>query len=868
MSKAAARPRSFLGRLRAPGWLVVLASLIALSALQFHALAASQAALPRLTAVSAKVDGRTTAVVIEATEPVPYEVRQPDPLTVVGELRNVDGSRVTNLQPVVAHEPVSGLTVEQGKSDDGTSVTRVRIGLTRPARHTVKSSRNLISVQFESSGGVPVTAEKPVAESAVPASPIEPVDKAPDGEPAAAAPASAPGAAKPAARLPLQRETAPQPPPTQAPPSKPATELTAIQPTLDGDAVRITLTGNGYLAPTQVLQVTTPPPRLVLDFQGVRQAVPAVVAVGQGLVKQIRVGPFSQQPQVTRVVLDLTRQTPHRVERAGDAVVVIVGEAAGPAASKTSVGERVEAGPAVVARNGAGTGRVGPKLDAAPVVPAATPSPRPDPPRADPAATDPPKPEPSRPEPRKAEPVKLEPLKPVTQKPDPPAPPPAAVTALRTQAPGVGQMIPQGRGDKQYTGFPVSFDFTGADLRQVIRTFAEDAGLNIVLDPAVQGSVDVNFRDVPWDQALDLILRSNKLGYTLEGSVVRIAPLIVLAEEEKQRQQLVDAQAMSGQLGVVTRALSYAKAEDLSELLKQSTLTTRGQVQVDKRTNTIIIRDLPAALAVAESLLTTLDKAQPQVEIEARIVQTTRSSAQALGVQWGFNAKANSELGNTLPTTFPAQGSISGRVGGAQGNVEAPARSMVPTGVNLGVSSPTTSVGIAMGSLTGAFNLELALSALVKKGQGRILSTPRVVMQNNVEAEVYQGTQIPIQTVSNNTVTVTFKDAALSLRVTPQITAADTVIMNITLENATPDYSRQVNGIPPIDTQRARTQVLVRDNETTVLGGVVVSQSQSTNDKVPIMSRIPLLGWLFKRDTSNDGNTELLIFITPRIIRQ
>jgi type IV pilus assembly protein PilQ len=209
--------------------------------------------------------------------------------------------------------------------------------------------------------------------------------------------------------------------------------------------------------------------------------------------------------------------------------------------------------------------------------------------------------DPPRVEPPKAESSRVDVLPPVPPSPGPVQPASAAM----------GQMLAQARGDKQYSGFPVSFDFTGADLRSVIRTFAEDAGLNIVLDPAVQGSVDVNFRDVPWDQALDLILRSNKLGYTLEGSVVRIAPLAVLAEEEKQHQALSDAQAMSGQLSVLTRSLSYAKAEELSELLLKSTLTPRGQVQVDKRTNTIIIRDLPAALTMAENLLITLDRAQP-----------------------------------------------------------------------------------------------------------------------------------------------------------------------------------------------------------------------------------------------------------------
>ena len=161
----------------------------------------------------------------------------------------------------------------------------------------------------------------------------------------------------------------------------------------------------------------------------------------------------------------------------------------------------------------------------------------------------------------------------------------------------------------------------------------------------------------------------------------------------------------------------------------------------------------------------------------------------------------------------------------------------------------------------------MALSALESQGQGRILSTPRVSTQNNIEAEITQGIQIPIQTVANNTVTVTFKDAALTLKVKPQITAANTVIMQISVENASPDFSRSVNGIPPIDTQRAQTTVLVADGETTVIGGIYLSREQTTEGRVPMLHRIPLLGWLFKRDELSDESRELLIFITPRITR-
>jgi type IV pilus assembly protein PilQ len=183
------------------------------------------------------------------------------------------------------------------------------------------------------------------------------------------------------------------------------------------------------------------------------------------------------------------------------------------------------------------------------------------------------------------------------------------------------------------------------------------------------------------------------------------------------------------------------------------------------------------------------------------------------------------------------------------------------------VPGATSDVNLALGSVNGAFNLDVALSALETSGNGRILSTPRVTTQNNIAAEMTQGVQIPIQTVSNNTVTVTFRDAALTLRVTPQITAANTVIMQINLENASPDFSRAVNGVPPINTQRAITSVLVSDGQTTVIGGIYISQEQAATDRTPGVSRVPLLGWLFRRDTLNDTSTELLVFITPRIIK-
>jgi type IV pilus assembly protein PilQ len=428
-----------------------------------------------------------------------------------------------------------------------------------------------------------------------------------------------------------------------------------------------------------------------------------------------------------------------------------------------------------------------------------------------------------------------------------------------TQTPGE-QLVRQGR---QYTGHPVTLDFQQADLRLVLRAFNEISGLNIVIDPTVQGSVDVALRDVPWDQALDIILRANKLGYILDGTIVRIAPLTVLADEEAQRRKLAEEQALAGQLQVLTKTLSYARAEELQALLTRSALSQRGTVQVDPRTNTLIITDLQDRLATASELIATLDRAQPQVEIEARIVQTNRNFARELGVQWGFNGRVDPALGNATNLAFPNNGSLSGRVGPTQGP------NSDPTAVNLGVGAATSAVGLTLGSVNGAFNLDMALSALEQSGNGRILSTPRVSTLNNVEAQVMQGVQIPLQTIANNTVTVTFKDAALLLTVTPQITAADTVIMKIQLENATPDFSRAAGpaAIPPIDTQRAITTLLVNDGQTTVIGGIYTSNQQNLTNRTPGLGQIPLLRWLFRRDRVSDDSRELLIFITPRIIR-
>jgi type IV pilus assembly protein PilQ len=601
--------------------------------------------------------------------------------------------------------------------------------------------------------------------------------------------------------------------------SNPSSAIRDIRVARRGTATAVTLHSTGRLMVSGVEESKEGPPKLYIDLPNATSALSGTTPIGAGPVDAVRVGLNIKNPLVTRVTMDLTRSAPYRLESSenGNDLTVVFDPPAGaadtPPASARGVLQSPQAGAAPQAQ--------GPPQAAA-----------------------------------------------QAGQPAPVQPAPAAQGAVGQPPQPVGPV-------QRFTGFPVSLDFQGADLRAVLRTFAEISGLNIVIDPSIQGTVDVALRDVPWDQALDIILRANRLGYVIDGTIVRIAPLTVLADEEAQRQKLTEAQALAGTLTTMTRTLSYARAELVQPLLTATVLSQRGSITTDVRTNTLIITDLAERLTRAGDLISTLDRPEPQVEIEARIVQTTRDFARRIGVQWGFNGRAVSELANTLPLAFPNSAQLGGRTGGNEaGNVGAgteirqgPAADAASTVINLPIPGASTGIGLALGAINGAFNLDVALSALEDSGQGRLLSTPRVTTQNNIAATIEQGVQIPIQTVANNTVTVSFRPAALRLNVTPQITASNTVIMIIEVVNEAPDFSRAINGIPPIDSQNARTQVLVNNGETTVIGGIYVSREQSSQDRTPGLYRIPLLGWLFQRNELTDESRELLIFITPRIIR-
>jgi type IV pilus assembly protein PilQ len=454
----------------------------------------------------------------------------------------------------------------------------------------------------------------------------------------------------------------------------------------------------------------------------------------------------------------------------------------------------------------------------------------------------------------------------------------AAVLVVGSTLAGVGaapqeQQTPNLR---QFSGSPIDVDYQAANLRTVLRQLSEIGGINLVIDSSVPNaaSIDLKLVQVPWDQVMAVILRSGQLTYTLDGTVLRVLTREARTKELDDEARQKKASEAAPDLDMVRLRLNYATAADVSKLLEDARMISeRGSVEFEERTNMLIIKDVPGNIDDIQTLVAELDRPEPQVEIEAKILRTNRDTAKALGVQWGFNGRMTPELGNTTGLGFPNNGTIGGRVSEqgpvSQGpnDVRATDLERSATAINLPATGANSAFGLSMGAINGAFGLDVALSALEHEGKATILSTPRVTTQNNKQAEITQGFQVPIQIVANNTVTVQFKDAALKLTVLPQITAANTVIMGIVLENGTPDFSRAVNGNPSINTQRAQTQVQVPDGVTTVIGGILQSQQTTNTDQTPGLGRMPLLGWLFKRTDNREESQELLIFITPRIIR-
>lgn len=420
--------------------------------------------------------------------------------------------------------------------------------------------------------------------------------------------------------------------------------------------------------------------------------------------------------------------------------------------------------------------------------------------------------------------------------------------------------------EKKYQGEIFTFDFTDIDIKDLFKFIADISGLNIILDPKVSGKITLKLVDVPWDQALDLICKSQGLGYAIEGNVIRIAPLSVLAKEAEERRKQKEQEELVRPMRTIIRPLSYATSSEVAGLVRKM-LSPKGTIDEDSRTNTLIITDIDTKIPAIESLIDSLDLRIPQVIIEARMVETTREFFQGIGIQWGFRGIMSPAYGTNTSLIFPNSlylygDNIVSTKGGIGGNPLGGYAVNLPT-----AQAPNAAILLSAGNKLDTFRLDLALSALENQGQGRILSNPKIATQNNKQAEIRQGYQIPVQTIANNTVTTTYVNATLSLQVKPQITAEDTIIMDVTVENNRPDFTNLVYATPPIITQKAKTTILMDNGSTAVLGGILVGRDEIAQSGIPLLSHLPIVKYLFKNKNITRENRELLIFLTPRIIK-
>jgi type IV pilus assembly protein PilQ len=419
--------------------------------------------------------------------------------------------------------------------------------------------------------------------------------------------------------------------------------------------------------------------------------------------------------------------------------------------------------------------------------------------------------------------------------------------------------------EKKFTGDPISVNLKDVDLKDFFRLIHEISGLNVVLDPSVHGTVTLVLDQVPWDQALEIVLRNNGLTKEIDGNVLRIATQDTLKREADQRRDLLKAESEAVEMVTVTRVLNYAQANTMVATIKKF-LTARGDVFADIRSNTLIIRDIPSSIPKIDNLLRQIDRKSQQVEIDARVVQTSRNFAREIGTEFGFSAPTgvtgNTAVGGLTGATgflSPVIHSIAAPFSSSSGST-----GQIPLNTSLGATSPTS--GFTFATQGHNYAIDFVLSLMESRGVGKILSEPKGITQNNEKLTVKQGQQIPIQTNINNTISTQYVDAVLKLEVTPQITAEGTVFLDVTIENTQIDKAISVQGEPGLDTQSTQTKVIVADGGTVVIGGVVITNQNTTIDQVPLLGNVPLIGNLFKHTSISVSTQELMFFVTPRIL--
>jgi type IV pilus assembly protein PilQ len=663
-------------------------------------------------------------------------------------------------------------------------------------------------------------------------------------------------------------------------------ELQRVNVVRGADEIRVEINARGAVTPK--LSTADSPARVVVDLPGTVMATgQRHITVGSAGVKGVRIGTDGQTPPTTRIVVDLEHACRYELSPSADGKMVLTLHTQQAAAASTSgspfaarVMEVTPKAQPVVA-----DAAVAPKVATESAVPALKPV------AASASSTDFVFVEPTYATKTSAADTAAEPtersqeaaakfadktaaeLLPVSMNAAQSSQSTASSTGIQPavnlaaeQKAQAGQQ-PAAVGPK-YTGEPISVNLKDVDLKDFFRLVHEISGLNVVLDPNVHGTLTIVLDDVPWDQALDIVLKNNDLARELEGNVLRIATVDTLKKEADGRRAQVESEALAVEKVSVTRFLSYAHAKDVIVTVKKF-LSQRGDVVADERTNAVIVNDIPKVLPIIDHLLTQLDRKTQEVEIEARVVAATRQFARDIGTQLGFGwgdghsaIGGNSTVGSSPTTvsgltpgyiTVPGTGSTTG--------------SSVPLFSNLGSTSPTS--GLTFLNASNTVRIDAVLSMAESRGLLKVLSRPRVVTQNNIQALVKQGVRVPIVTQAQlgGPPTVTYVDAFLRLTVTPQITSENTIFLNVDVENTTPNFGQEVQGNPELITQQATTQVLVTDGGTVVIGGVIQTQNSINITQVPLLGNIPILGNLFKHVQVQTSNQELIFFITPRIIQ-
>jgi type IV pilus assembly protein PilQ len=608
------------------------------------------------------------------------------------------------------------------------------------------------------------------------------------------------------------------------------------------------------------------PERLVLDFSGARLAVDKTVIPGVSEpVRDVRLGQY--RPNVARVVVDLTGASPYQISHDGTAVVVLFDAQPEAPSAAPSNPQTVTSQQEPKSHAGFEYSAAAPRSSARPSNSLQIPAPR----FALPGELTQPSltlasfhgsNEPARPA------TAQDAAQQAAQASNAAANRLAASSAQAQQSQASAPPAAVGR----YTGEPISVNLKDVDLRDFFRLIHEISGLNVVLDPAVKGTLTIVLDEVPWDQALDIVLQNNGLDKQLNGNVLRIATRTTLKSEAETQRDLEKAQAEAIAPVTVTRVLSYAKATTMRDTLKKF-LSARGDILSDDRSNQLIIRDIPSVIPTIDNLLHQLDRKSQQVEIEARVISASRAFSQDIGTELGF---AGTTTGGRSAYAGAPQVGASPIVTGSglpqppvivtpTGNSGGSSTPGIPLATSLGAGVPTS--GLYFGHRSPNFAIDFFITAAEAKGVGKLLSKPRIVTQNNEKAVIKQGVKLPIQTTINNTISVQFIDAVLQLEVTPQITIEGTIFMDVLVENTQIDQGiPRVQGIPALDTQSAQTKVLVADGGTVVIGGIIVNTQNVNISEVPLVGSLPLIGNLFKRTTVSIQSQELLFFLTPRII--